>query len=56
MKAMKLITALVLLLAAAAGAATAQTSADFPSRPVKLWCRLQPAAPPTWWRVSLPIS
>ena len=36
MKAMKLITALVLLLAFAAGAAKAQTSADFPSRPVKL--------------------
>jgi tripartite-type tricarboxylate transporter receptor subunit TctC len=33
---MKLITALVLLLAFAAGAAKAQTSADFPSRPVKL--------------------
>ena len=33
---MKLIAALLLILATAAGAATAQTSADFPSRPVKL--------------------
>ena len=36
MTAMKIITAVLLLLGTAAGAASAQTSAEFPSRPVKL--------------------